>query len=117
MDDRRRMVDETQNEACKLRSSQSSRSFYARIARNCRAPRAALGGNLRCRKGKSVHFDGKQSSFRIVSFDKRSPQEVSLMWEGRVRNLLISLGVVSNLAKTTKPIKAIGLELSYFSSE
>ena len=39
------------------------------------------------------------------------------MWEGRVRNLLVSLGVVSNLAWTAKPIKAIGLELSYFSSE
>ena len=44
-------------------------------------------------------------------------QEVSLMWEGRVRNLLVSLGVVSNLARTAKPINTIGLELSYFSSE
>lgn len=44
-------------------------------------------------------------------------QDVSLMWEGRIRNLLVSLGVVSNLSSLGKPIKAIGLELSYFSSE
>lgn len=39
------------------------------------------------------------------------------MWEGRIRNLLVSLGVVSNFSSRGKPIKAIGLELSYFSSE
>jgi mitochondrial distribution and morphology protein 10 len=38
------------------------------------------------------------------------------MWEGRIRNLLVSLGVVSNLSSRSKPIKTIGLELSYFSS-
>ncbi|KAF8592370.1 mitochondrial distribution and morphology protein 10 [Ramaria rubella] len=43
--------------------------------------------------------------------------DVSLMWEGRLQNLLISLGVVSDLASGSKPIRAIGLELSYFSSE
>lgn len=44
-------------------------------------------------------------------------QDVSLMWEGRLRNMLISLGVVSNLSDRSKPIKSIGLELSYFSSD
>lgn len=39
------------------------------------------------------------------------------MWEGRIRNLLVSLGIKSNLSSRAKPIKAIGLELSYFSSE
>lgn len=39
------------------------------------------------------------------------------MWEGRIRNLLISLGVASNLSNRSKPIKSIGVELSYFSSE
>ena len=39
------------------------------------------------------------------------------MWEGRLRNMLVSLGVVSNLADISKPIKSIGLELSYFSSD
>ena len=38
------------------------------------------------------------------------------MWEGRLKNLLISLGVVSNLSSRSKPIKSLGLELSYFSS-
>lgn len=38
------------------------------------------------------------------------------MWEGRLRNMLVSLGVVSDLSSRSKPIKAIGLELSYFSS-
>ncbi|KAJ7699877.1 mitochondrial distribution and morphology protein 10 [Mycena rosella] len=44
-------------------------------------------------------------------------QDVSLMWEGRLRNMLVSLGVVSDFSNRTKPIKAIGLELSYFSSD
>ena len=39
------------------------------------------------------------------------------MWEGRLRNVLVSLGVVSDLASGSKPIRAIGLELSYFCSE
>ena len=43
-------------------------------------------------------------------------QDVSLLWEGRLRNVLVSFGVVSNLSSRSKPIKSIGLELSYFSS-
>jgi len=43
--------------------------------------------------------------------------DVSLLWEGRIRNMLVSLGLVSDLSSRAKPIKAIGLELSYFSSE
>lgn len=31
--------------------------------------------------------------------------------------MLVSLGLVSDLSSRAKPIKAIGLELSYFSSE
>jgi distribution and morphology protein 10 len=38
------------------------------------------------------------------------------MWEGRIRHMLVGLGVVSDLSNRTKPIKAIGLEVSYFSS-
>ncbi|KIJ19909.1 hypothetical protein PAXINDRAFT_68204 [Paxillus involutus ATCC 200175] len=41
---------------------------------------------------------------------------VSLLWEGRVKRMLVSLGVVSDLSSRSKPIKAIGLELSYFST-
>ncbi|KAJ7904312.1 mitochondrial distribution and morphology protein 10 [Mycena olivaceomarginata] len=43
--------------------------------------------------------------------------DVALMWEGRLRNMLVSLGVVSDFTNRTKPIKAVGLELSYFSSD
>jgi distribution and morphology protein 10 len=38
------------------------------------------------------------------------------MWEGRIQNMMISVGVVSNLSNRVKPIKAMGLEISYFSS-
>ncbi|KAG2152021.1 mitochondrial distribution and morphology protein 10 [Suillus cothurnatus] len=41
---------------------------------------------------------------------------VSLMWEGRLKQMLVSLGFVSDLSSRSKPIKAIGLELSYFSA-
>jgi len=43
--------------------------------------------------------------------------DVSFLWEGRIRNALVSLGVKSNLSDRTKPIKAIGMELAYFSSD
>lgn len=62
------------------------------------------------------------SQVRLPSFGHSSQtlktfiQNVSLMWEGRLRNMLVSLGVVSDFSSRTKPIKAIGLELSYFSS-
>ncbi|KAN0097712.1 Protein of unknown function (DUF3722) domain containing protein [Tylopilus felleus] len=41
---------------------------------------------------------------------------VSLVWEGRLKQMLVSLGVISDLSSRSKPIKAIGLELSYFST-
>jgi len=52
----------------------------------------------------------------VVKARASTTTDVSLMWEGRLRNLLVSLGVVSNLSDRSKPIKSIGLELSYFSS-
>ncbi|CAK5275751.1 unnamed protein product [Mycena citricolor] len=44
-------------------------------------------------------------------------RDVALLWEGRVQQTLVSVGVVSDLSNSAKPIKAIGLELSYFSSD
>ncbi|KIO12797.1 hypothetical protein M404DRAFT_12922 [Pisolithus tinctorius Marx 270] len=41
---------------------------------------------------------------------------VALLWEGRLKQMLVSLGVISDLSSRSKPIKAIGLELSYFST-
>ncbi|KAG6890924.1 Mitochondrial distribution and morphology protein 10 [Termitomyces sp. Mi166 len=35
-------------------------------------------------------------------------QDISLMWEGRLRNMLVSLGIVSDFSSRSKPIKAIG---------
>ncbi len=43
-------------------------------------------------------------------------QDIALLWEGRLKNVLVGLGVASNLSSGTKPIKSFGLELSYFSS-
>lgn len=42
-------------------------------------------------------------------------QDISLMWEGRIRNMLVSLGVTSDFSNRSKPIRSIGLELAYFS--
>lgn len=53
----------------------------------------------------------------LVKARASTTTDISLMWEGRLRNMLVSLGVVSNLADISKPIKSIGLELSYFSSD
>jgi len=58
----------------------------------------------------------RNSSFYKCCRDK-FVQDVSLMWEGRLRNMLVSLGVVSDLSSRSKFIKALGLEIAFFSSE
>ncbi|KAH9846952.1 mitochondrial distribution and morphology protein 10 [Lenzites betulinus] len=52
----------------------------------------------------------------VVKAKVSTATDIALLWEGRLRNVLVSLGVVSNLSSRSKPIKSIGLELSYFSS-
>ncbi|KAJ2963766.1 hypothetical protein NQZ79_g1326 [Umbelopsis isabellina] len=39
---------------------------------------------------------------------------LALMWEGRFKNVLFSLGLTANLSSRTNPIKTVGLELQYF---
>lgn len=51
----------------------------------------------------------------VVKARISTSSDISLMWEGRVSNLLVSLGVVSDLSNRSKPIRSIGLELAYFS--
>lgn len=41
-------------------------------------------------------------------------QGVALMWEGRFKNLLFSLGLTADLTNRTNPIRSVGLELQYF---
>ncbi|KAH6915156.1 mitochondrial distribution and morphology protein 10 [Coprinopsis sp. MPI-PUGE-AT-0042] len=53
----------------------------------------------------------------VVKARASTNNDVSLMWEGRIRQMLVSLGVVSDFSSRVKPVKAIGLEVSYFSSE
>ncbi|KAJ3507561.1 hypothetical protein NLJ89_g6236 [Agrocybe chaxingu] len=53
----------------------------------------------------------------VVKARASTNNDVSLMWEGRLKNMLVSLGVVSDLSSRAKPIKALGLEVAYFSSE
>jgi len=53
----------------------------------------------------------------VVKARASTNNHVSLMWEGRLRNMLVSLGVVSDFSSRSKPIKSLGLEVSYFSSE
>ncbi|KAI0747436.1 mitochondrial distribution and morphology protein 10 [Irpex lacteus] len=52
----------------------------------------------------------------VVKARLSTTADVSVMWEGRIRNMLVSLGITSNLSSRVKPIRAVGLELSYFSS-
>ncbi|KAG8689960.1 Mitochondrial distribution and morphology protein 10 [Ceratobasidium sp. 423] len=51
----------------------------------------------------------------VVKARISTSSDISLMWEGRIRNMLVSLGVASDLSNRSKPIKSIGLELAYFS--
>ncbi|KAF8162544.1 mitochondrial distribution and morphology protein 10 [Pholiota molesta] len=53
----------------------------------------------------------------VIKARASTTNDVSLMWEGRLRNMLVSLGVVSDLSSRSKPIKSLGLEVAFFSSE
>ncbi|KAI0265137.1 mitochondrial distribution and morphology protein 10 [Gloeopeniophorella convolvens] len=52
----------------------------------------------------------------VVKARASTANDIALLWEGRLRNVLVALGVSSNLSGGAKPIKSFGLELSYFSS-
>ena len=45
-----------------------------------------------------------------------STTDISLMWEGRLRSSLVSVGCRANLGNRTRPISSIGIEILYFSS-
>ncbi|KIY73417.1 mitochondrial distribution and morphology protein 10 [Cylindrobasidium torrendii FP15055 ss-10] len=53
----------------------------------------------------------------VVKARASTSNDISIMWEGRLRNTLVSLGIVSDFSNRAKPLKAIGLEVSYFGSE
>ncbi|KAH9994066.1 hypothetical protein BJV74DRAFT_795454, partial [Russula compacta] len=53
----------------------------------------------------------------VVKARASTSNDIALLWEGRLKNVLVGLGVASNLSSGAKPIKSFGLELSYFSSE
>ncbi|VDB85421.1 unnamed protein product [Peniophora sp. CBMAI 1063] len=52
----------------------------------------------------------------VVKARASTSNELALMWEGRIRNMLVGIGVAANLSNRAKPIRSLGLELSYFSS-
>ncbi|KAG8901478.1 Mitochondrial distribution and morphology protein 10 [Tulasnella sp. 403] len=52
----------------------------------------------------------------VVKARVSTRSDIALMWEGRLRNALFSLGVISDLSNRSKPISSMGLELAYFSS-
>jgi len=52
----------------------------------------------------------------VVKARVSTKTDIQLMWEGRFRNALFSLGVASDLSDRSKPIRSIGLEIAYFSS-
>ncbi|TFL05675.1 mitochondrial distribution and morphology protein 10 [Pterulicium gracile] len=51
----------------------------------------------------------------VIKARASTNNDISLMWEGKLRNMLVSLGIVADLSRA-KPIRAIGLDVSYFSS-
>jgi len=53
----------------------------------------------------------------VVKARASTSNDVGLLWEGRLKNVLVGLGIAYNLSSGAKPIKSFGLELSYFSSE
>lgn len=42
--------------------------------------------------------------------------DVSLLWEGRLRNCLVSIGVRADLSNRNMPLRGVGMEVMYFGS-
>ncbi|GJJ07438.1 hypothetical protein Clacol_001640 [Clathrus columnatus] len=53
----------------------------------------------------------------VVKARMSTKMDISFLWEGRIQNVLMSLGFMSDLSGGSKPIRAVGIELSYFSSD
>ncbi|KAH7879538.1 mitochondrial distribution and morphology protein 10 [Lentinula edodes] len=55
----------------------------------------------------------------VVKARASTNNDVAILWEGRMRNMLISLGVIADFSSQSrvKPIRAMGMELAYFSSD
>ncbi|KAL0949595.1 hypothetical protein HGRIS_009643 [Hohenbuehelia grisea] len=53
-------------------------------------------------------LDPKGDIQGVVKARASTSKNISLMWEGRLQNMLVSLGVISNFSSGSKPIKAIG---------
>lgn len=50
-----------------------------------------------------------------MSFIEYMLQGLALMWEGRLKNTLFSIGLTADLSSRSSPIRTIGLEMQYFS--
>ncbi|TRM68299.1 hypothetical protein BD626DRAFT_393878 [Schizophyllum amplum] len=53
----------------------------------------------------------------VVKARASTNRDLALLWEGRVRNMLVALGVVGDLGSRKSPIRAIGVELAYYSAD
>ncbi|KAE9391618.1 mitochondrial distribution and morphology protein 10 [Gymnopus androsaceus JB14] len=59
----------------------------------------------------------KKQIHGVVKARASTSNDVAILWEGRMRNMLISLGVIADFSSRVKPIRAVGMELAYFSSD
>ncbi|KAF9076394.1 mitochondrial distribution and morphology protein 10 [Rhodocollybia butyracea] len=61
----------------------------------------------------------KRQIHGVVKARASTSNDVAILWEGRMRNMLISLGVIADFSShgRVKPIRAMGMELAYFSSD
>ncbi|KAK0561531.1 Mitochondrial distribution and morphology protein 10 [Tilletia horrida] len=50
----------------------------------------------------------------VLKFRFSSSSDVALLWEGRLRNCLVNLGVRADLTSRSAPIKSVGLDVLYF---
>ncbi|KAL9934877.1 hypothetical protein V8E36_005953 [Tilletia maclaganii] len=50
----------------------------------------------------------------VLKFRFSSSANVALLWEGRLRNCLVNLGVRADLTSRSAPIKSVGLDVLYF---
>ncbi|KAI9025351.1 hypothetical protein CLU79DRAFT_745199 [Phycomyces nitens] len=87
----------------------------------------ALGFEYRTKKKNVPRAVRKESGVITVTADKTEKLEglmkarlgfsegLALMWEGRFKNTLFSLGLTADLTNQTNPIRTIGIEIQYFS--
>ncbi|CDS03343.1 hypothetical protein LRAMOSA00745 [Lichtheimia ramosa] len=75
----------------------------------------ALGFEYRTKNDIDPGKDKTQKLEGLIKARIGFTEGLALMWEGRLKNTLFSIGLTADLSSRSSPIRTIGLEMQYFS--